>query len=203
VSEGPSSRARGSRIVLSGHTLTGGAVDCRTNSRCSVEGPGEIVGAAVGVWAGKRARLSNVTVRDGEYGAFAVGKVMLENVAATGNVDYGVVAYGGIKAAHVLANDNGLGLAASLKALAGEDITASNNLGNGVDGGALHIRGLVAQGNGGIGAGAVRGISLRDAVVTGNGIDVQSGKAPKLRNTTCETSFNSTIGGSWGVCTND
>ena len=196
---------KASHILLSGHTLTGGAIDCRKGPRCTIDGPGEIVGAAVGVWIGRRALLRDLTVRDGEYGVFAVGKVLLEGVTVTGNHAYGVIAYGGVQASHVVASGNGLvGLYASRTSVKGVSVTANNNSGNGVDGTSTRIHGLIAQGNGGIGAAAERGVSLWDSVVTGNnGVDVQSGSPPRLTNTVCGTSFNSTGGGSWGVCAND
>jgi hypothetical protein len=40
-------------------------------------------------------------------------------------------------------------------------------------------------------------ITLIDSTVTGNGLDLDAERSPKLRRSTCETSNG------WGVCTND
>ena len=106
----------------------------------------------------------------------------------------------------VATGNGGEGVYAKLKRLIATNVTASNNGGSGIDGHPVRAIAVTANDNADAGLISARVVSVRDSTVTGNGavhggLDIQSERRPRVRNTTCGYNFGAA--GSWGVCTND
>lgn len=216
----------GAKLFLNGKLLDGCSVSVASPSpterqRIKVFGPGEIRNAGIHLRAGTL-RVNDVVITDAPlYGIVGSGdagdgpsKVNLSNVTITGSAFRGVSATN-VRVRNVTANNNGV-------TLTGSGIWAP---------GGLRGRGLIATGNSNAGAMAVSGrVKLREAQLTDNGcigiagekmllvnstvtgndqanlgcVDVVSGLAPRLRNTTCGTSSDANLpANTWGVCSND
>lgn len=161
-----------------GFSVTGGDVGIICLQSCMVNGPGTLrrpVNAGIGA-----------------AGALAVNRLLITDSGGDGLVGYRQV--------RVL------------------DSVLQGNGGSGVRSQRVVIRGSVITGNGKFGAvsGLKRRVVLRDSQVTGNGLadecalgaacaDLASGLKPRLRHSTCDTSWDSTSlsGGDWKVCLND
>lgn len=141
------------------------------------------------------------------YGIYA-GKVILENVSASGN---GVLGPGNtLLTAGIVAH----------RGLRGHDVTANDNVEGGVicgKPGKIRLQRLTAQNNTGPGVySAGKGVKLIDSTVTGNtrdgeNVDIRSFRLPTLVDTTCGYSASvpldppgtDDLGPPWGVCAND
>jgi hypothetical protein len=192
----------------------------------TVVGPGSVSGAFVAIQGYGPVRVENVTILDNQNGIWdkppsGRGIVRATDVSITDSHQVGNSGGVGIYADKVMAD--GLTVTGSdfngivAKSVLGRTVTASDNgpgspaygLGYGILAtSTIHLRGLTANDNDGVGALATR-ISLRDSTVTGNtgqpgdtgqppgDYDVWAGVKPHLVNTVCGRS------NSWGVCTND
>ena len=130
-----------------------------------------------------------------------VGSRYLSRLTVTG-----IRRHRGIIATKMVLRDvtsNGNGLVESLSGqgivgttIRGDGVTTNGNDEEGVlASGNVTIRNLTALGNGGAGIRAKR-VKLGESQVTGNPIDIQSERRPKLVTTTCDHS-------NWGVCALD
>jgi len=194
---------RGGKLLLNGHTISGGYLGIATGhgagGKAVIEGPGEITGASgdgnpygCGISALSKTVVRNVSIRGNRCGisSYYEFTVTLEGVQVTENTDDGVSTAG-----------SGPG-GGRIKA---EDTTVSNNGGTGILSPSIVTgRSLTVVGNG---AGGVSGkrVSLVDSTLSGNGPggDVRSPTRPRLRGSSCETSVNSADGSTWGVCSLD
>ncbi len=147
--------------------------------------------------------IDNVIIQNfqnaGMYGAF-FGKSYLSRLTVTGNGGPGII---GTKMVLRDVTSNGNGLIGSLSGqgivgttIRGDGVTTNGNDEEGVfASGNVTIRNLTALGNGGPGILAKR-VKLGESQVTGNPIDIQSERRPKLVTTTCDHS-------NWDVCALD
>lgn len=185
----------GARLDLNGFTITGGMeVGVLCSTRCRIEGPGTITGSRldnVTSWSDKTLKIRNVTVSNSALGH-------------------------GISAIAVIAK------------IVARDVTVIGNAGSGLDSSHLvRLKGGTVTGNGtyGVRAGpSVLGgkegkVVARGASISGNGVAPECGdsvqcadvataarKAPRLRDTTCDTSYqlgSGVPGLDWDVCALD
>jgi len=193
----------GAALQLNGHTITGGHIGVASypgGQRATIEGPGQVTGltgnappygCAISVQG--RALIRNVTLSGNDCGIDAVYNfgLTLEDVQITNNTGDGVTFIppgpggGRVKAARTtITNNGGTGIVGALRVI-GQEITVTGNAAGGVLGPA--------------------GVTLVDSTITGNGPagDIQSAHPPRLRNTTCDHSRNTTSGTPFGVCTLD
>jgi hypothetical protein len=158
-----------------GFTIVGGEAGIVCLQSCTVNGPGMLT--------------STTSVGIGAAGALALNNLTVANSGGDGIVGYRQVRV--------------------------DDSVLLGNSGSGVRSERVVIRGSVVTGNGNFGAfgGLNRRVVLRDSQVVGNGLaddctlgapcaDVASGRKPRLRNSTCDTSWDPS-GGAWDVCVND
>jgi hypothetical protein len=181
----------GATLRLNGHSITGGAYGVLCETRCSVEGPGDISGAsfsAVITYLGQyRLTLSNLSIHDNSSGIVQAGTVKLTDVDISNNQLRAIGRARVVKGTNVTANGNGL-----------QAILADR----------VRLQSLTATGNGDVGVIGSTGVALENSTVTGNqaggdGVDILSGRRPRLVNTTCGRSGNMDDGAPWGVCTLD
>jgi hypothetical protein len=207
------------RLLLSGFTLTGNpafdVVRCQSGP-CRVDGPGTITGGADGVRSDGPATVNGATI-SGNAGdgvrTDRASRLVGSQITSNGGDGVRAKTSATIKDSSVGANA-GDGVRADRSArLSGA--TISGNGGSGVDAdvsSALRSSSVVTNGLDGVKSPA---ISLSDSSATGNGTspacgvteecaDLASEKRPALRGTsTCDTSRNTDLGGTWGVCQND
>jgi hypothetical protein len=188
-------------LDLNGHAVASGGtgVHC-LGRRCAVHGPGEVRNALyVGILASAysaRLNVADVDVHD--------------------NGSAGIIASAGkprVALERVHAHDNAVGVEVIYRGrIAGEDVDASNNHGNGIVAGSyFHFKRLTLTGttNGPYtGDGLVclyGGGIIVDSTVTGSsGIDIVTVKRPKVVRSACGTSRRIDASGpTWGVCAND
>jgi hypothetical protein len=190
----------GAKLLLNGHTITGGTGGTVGVGRYAVLGPGEIVGSAnscgisTSTYSGPGGathygpgtlRVRDVIVRDGACGiAGAAG--MLDNVTVTGHTFFGIY-LGRLRAKNVtVANNGGEGFSGVSIRL--NEVTAHNNLYGIFASSAQYFRRVL--------------VSARNSTITGNTTsDIYSETLPRLVYTTCGTSDGPV--GSWGVCAGD
>jgi len=229
----------GARLELGGHRVEGLSVDGPTSltvlrcvsKRCTIVGPGEVVGndgvgptgSCVAGPSGGKLKVTvdgpgTVDIHDCSTGVLA-SSAKLEGVTAHGCVTglYGVRLK--LVGTHTFGNQVGIfGIS-----IAGRDLVSEMNsfhgiigAGGGPGGGNVRIKNGEMTGNGGTGVIGNR-LSLRDSTVTGNdgygqGIDIAAFLEPKLHDVTCvksgRTSEAYTQGppaliGTWSVCSGD
>ena len=192
----------GAALDMNGHVITGAGITCAGPGRCTVTGPGEVVGAAAGIFGlTGRVDATGVTLRDGEYGVFARKvRLSLTDVHVTGNAHSGVIVIvGKIRLAGATSSDNG-GYGFNARQVLGTDVTAIGNGDAGILARRVNIDGITVQGNAPVGVWA-DGMRLANGDVSGNGpggsADLRSNRVPVLRNVTCGAS------GFTGLCAND
>jgi len=187
--------------------------------RCAIIGPGLISGSAVAI-TGYRARVevSGVTLSD-NLGMIddTGGTVSLTNVSASQASGLGIRA-GKITVQNVTVDMNDAGnCIMSQSGVKGSDLTVSH-CHEGVSSlhGSVRLDHLVSVGNS-VGVFAGGRVELSNSTVTGNyfpptqGLDVLSGRPPRLTNTSCDKSARWEhlpgggfgFGAPWGVCSLD
>jgi len=165
-------------LDLQGFNVAGSTNAITCLQSCSIMGPGQ-VGAANG------------------SGINAAGALDVTRVDVVGSSGDGILGYHAVRVADSMVAGNGAAGVRSQRVV---------------------IRGSMITGNGSFGAqsGDNRRVVLRDSQVIGNGLsddcvqgaacaDVASGRKPRLRHSTCDTSWNSrsTDGADWAVCVDD
>jgi hypothetical protein len=207
-------------LYLNGHVLDGCGVSAtgfETDSRrIAVRGPGEIHHAGIrlnrgslrvrdvaihdapgdGIVGGEGSiiRATDVTVTSSARNGIWATKVIARSVTVSGSgtagfLGYGIVGQGGVD---------------------GHDVTSTDNLNDGVftAAGKLTLRNSAVTGNAYDGV-AGFAVKLVASTVTGNATDpdaegdVVSALPPRIKNSTCGTSFDSNTQGSWGACAGD
>ena len=209
---------KGATLQLNGHTIvadgsSGLGVWCAhpaLNVRCTVQGPGEIVGGEIGVGA-YRLVIQDVSIHGAHQGVVAPTVVVATNVTADGNGLFGLYA-GRLTATNVSASNNANAGIFSPR-IRGTGVTTNDN---GEQGLVVYRRfkltGLTAQNNGAGGIYSTGGGLLIDSTVSGNlyegaSLDLLTAHRPVLRNSTCGASAQldetGEPGPSWGVCSGD
>jgi len=152
----------------------------------------------------RRIRVTNVEISSFDQGIDARdarGTIKNVTVSDTG-LGIGTLR---LKAEHVVATDNDTGIAAGLMKLNTVTVTGSSN--KGISAGGLRAKAISVSGNE-FGVFALR-TRIQDSDVTGNVTDVASFNAPKMKDTTCDTSmilaggFPFVTPDTWGVCASD
>jgi hypothetical protein len=115
---------------------------------------------------------TNITIEGGEIGIAHVGKATIDGIAVNGAADQGISGKT-IKVTHGSVTAGTVGVAAVNAKVAATTVTGAET-------------GILAN-----------RMQLKDSTVTGNALDLDSTRAPKLKNTACDTSNG------WGVCAND
>ena len=196
-------------LRLNGFTLTGhpGAQAVRCGlKRCSVEGPGTIAGAEIGIDIQDFGKLflrdvvfdGNRVAIIGDQGPAYGGensRIVGTNITIRNSTLLGMVA--GLFHVDGLVLENNADRGAWVRSLRGRNVVATGNGLHGIDARqVISIKNLQATGNGGSGVHCDARVALRDSTVTGNsGLDIDALRA-RLVNTTCGTS-------SVGLCAND
>jgi hypothetical protein len=149
-----------------------------------------------------RAVVDHAVLHDNVFEGVTVRHLTVSDVTAYNNGGAGIHAITALTATNSVSYDNfSQGFFATAK-LQGTNLTA---YGNGVGAESfknLDVTGLMATGNTEAGVKSLRRVRLRNSTITGNSLDILSGKRPNLSSTTCGTSANySSV--TWGVCTND
>jgi hypothetical protein len=209
---------RDATFELNGFTLAGEldmGVQCRSR-RCTVAGPGTLDGNGIAVllFPSTALNIHDVTISNADWGILAGngpglnGRVVIANVTIEGSLE---VALGGkliravgLRVRNTVPTD---GLAVLADRLLGSDIEVTNNGSTGILARRIKATNLVATDNGDQGILALERAILVDSTVTGNqadgaGIDIESGRRPKLSNSVCGRSSDRD-GVSWGVCAGD
>ncbi|TMB58824.1 MAG: hypothetical protein E6J56_01730 [Deltaproteobacteria bacterium] len=125
----------GSTLEMNGHTVANGVVVCPLfHSRCSVVGPGTIIGGYGLTALGRKLDASGgLDVHGGEVGiANYKGKVILQDATVSGVANWGIQAYRGLRATNVTSNNNEIGILVYNGSFIGSGITANDNRGTGV-----------------------------------------------------------------------
>jgi len=192
-------------LQMNGHSISGAGTGVFCFVRCTVQGPGEIVGAAnFGIVTSTNPRprvlVEDVTIRDGAGSAIAFG--------APGLLDL----------TNVTVDNNGAGVSATNAGrIRGTNVVITNNANGGAGARRLRFTGLTLQGNGAPGLVSFRGgVHLVDSTLTGNNsgmgdLDLATRRRPGVYNTTCGRSARvpdppavpAPTDPSWGICTND
>ncbi|MCC6849131.1 MAG: hypothetical protein IT294_11580 [Deltaproteobacteria bacterium] len=208
-------------LLLNGFVLTGAptsdVVRCETGA-CRVVGPGTVTGGADGVRSDGGARVEAGAIITGNTGdgvrTDKTAKVTGATVSANGGDGVRSKKAAVLNGANILDN-SGDGVRTDLTATV-KASTVSGNGGNGIDSDTIAkaMKGSVVTGNGFDGIRGIRA-QLHDSTATGNATDatcgitdecadVASDLFPKVKGTsTCGTSRNPELGGTWGVCSND
>lgn len=206
------------RLDLRGFTITGNpahdVVEC--SGGCMIVGPGTITGGAEGVNGTGHVKVTDatITLNTGD-GIHADSNARVSGATVTDNLGDGVRTNGGARiSSSVLSGNGGSGVEAD-HGVAAFASTVTANAGDGIVGlGTVRVRDTTIVGNGFDG---VRGrrILLRDASANGNATDASCGTTdecadlassapPRLMGTsTCGTSRDTALGGTWGACTGD
>jgi hypothetical protein len=217
----------GATLVMNGHRILGedfeDAIGC--DASCTIVGPGEIGGFEYGISTnGGTVTVSDLEIHDCEIGVIGT-TIRATNVVAHHHEEWAFGVVKNMKARGVVATDNGrygfFGPQLAVKdgtfsrngdhgvnafeAFRGTGVVAADNAGAGILGGKINVKNLTATGNAGGGVAGHPTVALRDATVQDNTIaDVQSERAPKLKDVTCGTSMQSlSPEQSWGVCSAD
>lgn len=208
----------GAKLSLNGHRIVGPAngqgVACwpavAPALTCTIEGPGQITGARFGIAASSKSRIRNLTVHGNEVGIWVVygdvahaALVDLKGVTIRDNAAEGIMGGGAIRATDTaITNNGGVGTTSyGPSRLVRTSITG--NGGSGVVTGRyswFYERYFYTK----------RNLILVDTTVSGNGlvdggVDILSGKRPRLLRSSCGTSADPLTDGapSWGVCAGD
>ena len=214
-------------LYLSGHTITvddGVAIGC-VSGRCSVTGPGELVGqndpgsVGIGLGPGGNLRARDVLVRG--FGSGIAGgqrsKLGLERVTIEDSSTWGI--HPGVRS-RVTATDltvtgtvGPTGRAVHATRCRGSHWKVSNNFAtfgfnqSGVACGRARVDPLTATGNAGLGVHTAGAARLANATITGNdaggqGIDIETGRPPNAPGIVCGKSSDGEVG-NWGICAGD
>ena len=177
--------------------------------------PGRLVGPGQGLALSRgvdgAARVEDVEIDGFDYGISA-GRLQVRRVVVTGCGKFGIYAET-LAATDVTADANLNGIAVNRRVRA-TALRARDNIETGVDGGRSFVgRDVTVTGNGiwGIdtsaGDGGTGPIVVHGGTVTGNGVDLVSGKRPRLTDTACDHSLHrddqGIESGSWSVCALD
>src|SRR5262249_54099144 len=166
-------------LQMNGHSISGAGTGVFCLTRCTVQGPGEIVGATnfgIATSSNPRPRglVEDVTIRDGAGSAIAFGQP------------------GSLDLRNVTVANNGACLAATnARRIRGTNVVVTNNANGGVQARRLRFTGLTLQGNGAPGLLTFKGgVHLVDSTLTGNNsgmgdLDLATRRRPGLYNTTC------------------
>jgi hypothetical protein len=179
ATDGPAAVITGKgSLDLQGFSVAGSSNGVTCLESCSIMGPGSI------------------SAIDGS-GVNAAGALTVTNVDVVGSSGDGIVGYHAVKVCDSMIAGNGSAGVRSQRVV---------------------IRNSMITGNGSFGArsGDNRRVVLRDSQVIGNGLgadcsqgaacaDVASGRKPRLRHSTCNTSWNSRSldGADWSICLED
>jgi len=154
------------------------AVVCQ-GRRCTIEGPGEVIGGGCNIHFHTSARRPRMTIRDvnmhdtwGLVGGINV-VLLAQNLTVTNQLDHPNA-------------EGGSQIAVAGYRVSGTNLTIANNIGYGLS--------------------VYRRLALTNSTITGNdgnfvGIDFYSGRPPRFEGVTCGLSQGPS--GPWGVCTND
>lgn len=193
-------------LRLNGHSISGGQYGLGCSRRCTIEGPGEVMGFSQAGVSSSNDRRIRVVIRDVEihdnlyYGILLPwdARLVMTNVTVRDNNRGGVA----------------LGPPNSYGRVKSENVVISSNNGPAVQAKRIRLLDSTIEGNDGSGIYSINGgATLVDSTLTGNGVDFDPGydlktyKLPRLRNTTCGLSgrllAGAVLDGTWGVCTND
>lgn len=209
------------KLRLNGFTLTGNpgsaVVKCEMGS-CKVEGPGTVTGgldgiesnsgakvalgavisgnAADGVRSDRSAKVTDSTVQgNGGDGVRSKARATIVNSSVVANAADGVRADSSIRVTNSLVSGNGeQGVDSDKNATAKLSQITANGL-YGIRGIKVTLKDSTATGN---------GTSPACGVITDDCTDVAADFLPKLKGTSsCGTSTNTLLGGTWGVCSLD
>lgn len=208
-------------LLLNGFVLTGAptsdVVRCETGA-CRIVGPGTVTGGTDGVRSDRGARVEAGAIVTGNAGdgvrTDKTAKITGATVSANGGDGVRSKTTAVLNGASILDNA-GDGVRTDGTATV-KGSTVSGNGGNGIDSDkiAKAMKGSTVTGNGFDGIRGIRA-QLHDSTATGNAADpacgvtdecadVASDLFPKVKGTsTCGTSRNPELGGTWGVCSND
>jgi len=208
-------------LLLNGFVLTGAptsdVVRCETGA-CRVVGPGTVTGGADGVRSDRGARVEAGAIITGNAGdgvrTDKTAKVTDATVSANGGDGVRSKTTAVLSGASILDNASDGVRTDGTATIKGS--TVSGNGGNGIDSDkvAKAMKGSTVSGNGFDGIRGIRA-QLHDSTATGNAADAACGVTdecadvasdlfPKVKGTsTCGTSRNPELGGTWGVCSND
>lgn len=200
---------RGARLHLNGFTLSGEVYGVGCEGTCTIEGPGTIRDFAEGVVSYGTTKVENVVFQDSNgYAIHVYGEKTLkaEDVTVLDHDGLVAMAASRMKAKNVTIERCWYGII-TLKTLVATGLTVRDCGQRAIGAGTVRGKDLTVVDNAGIGIIASK-IILADSVVTGNdtgstGIDLQSARAPKLTNTTCELSADADTGTPFGVCSED
>lgn len=203
-------------LRMNGHTLLGGGIMCG-DGKCTVVGPGQVVGAGTGINASLARRLvvtdvevsgnsygiyqtsgkliaTGVVANDNAFGGILGVRLFLDQVTANnnGSVDHSGSGIEGIivKATNVTANGNLVaGITGFRRVLATNVTTNGNQIGGIQTSGGCKLKAVNAIGNE-RGALCYTGV-IDGSILTGNSVaDIIAGEhGPRVRNTTCDNSF--------------
>lgn len=223
---------RGSKLLMNGHSISGGDVGISTtpgtSSRALIIGPGEITGAVgsptgCAIAASSRVTIENVSLHDNGCGILSIYDfaMKLDGVTITNNAGKGITSQLGNTVS---------GIGPGKGQIDGRNLTVSGNGSDGIEGfGKLTLRDSTISGNGGAGVRSHgRAFTLNNVTITGNtgaGVastsakpgklklttvtgngpegDIAAPVAPKLVASTCGTSVDTDSGGTLGICSGD
>jgi len=192
-------------LQMNGHSISGAGIGVFCFRGCTVQGPGEIIGATnFGIVTSTNPRprvlVEDVTIRDGARSAIAFG--------APGSLDLRNV---------TVTNNGGGVIATNAGRIRGTNVIITNNASVGAQARRLRFTGLTLQGNGAPGLISFRGgVHLAGSTLSGNNsgmgdLDLATRRRPGVYNTTCGRSARvpdppvipAPTDPSWGVCTSD
>lgn len=198
----------GARLRLNGYTLAGvnNAVGCP--KKCYIEGPGVIRDFPVGISSTGTAQVRDVEfANNGQSAIYQMGGSVLRltNVVIRDADGLGAITAALVRAKGLIIDGCWVGIWGGR--LIGSDIAIQNCGSRGIYNSQIRATRLNVTDNAGIGIASHR-VSLRDSIVTGNetggqGVDIQTDRAPRLRNSICGRSQQGEGGTSFGVCQND
>jgi hypothetical protein len=153
-----------------------------------------------------RAAIDHTLLHDAVLEGVTVRYLAVSYVSAYNNGGAGIHAISTLTANNAVSYDNfSQGLFATRK-LQGTNITAYGNRVGVESFKNIRITGLTATGNTEAGAESLRRVTLENSTVTGNGslagVDIRSGRSPRLVSTACDTSANFSSQ-TWSTCAND
>ena len=149
------------------------------------------------------AAIDHVILHNNSQGGIEVRNLTASQVTAYGNHDVGIHAISTAVVTDCNSHDNGGQGVFAGRTLKGSNVTVTNNFAGAESFRTLTLTNLTATGNTERGVEA-RHEKLTDSTVTGSGVvDIFTATPPRLVNTTCGTSLNSTTQATWGVCAND
>jgi hypothetical protein len=199
-------------LNMNGHTISGGdyGVLCRDSS-CKVNGGGGTIAneefSAIWLFGGGKLVVNDLTIHDtfrtSIFVAFFAHRLVLRNVTVYNNS--GIETSVDVAATNVTLSGSPPGTCGFQGNLQGRHVVATNVTAGYVSADRLRAKNLTVNGVCTQGILVQGSTSLIDSSITGATVDVATGRAPHLVNTTCGTSAQlfSTTGANWGVCTND